>query len=335
MPAGCGGSQPPIGAPGMMPQASAIATHAERGKSWMAPEATSEDLVYVTGGCGGTCVVSYPAGKIVGYLNLGNGLNAGVCSDSGGNVYISNNRESNDSEVVEYAHGGTTPKATFDLPGFDAAGCSVDPTTGNLAVMFEGSGDGVAIFTSDSQAPQLYPAPVDGFSCAYDPSGNLFVGGVGPETQAALAELPKGASGFSQLTISKTIDGAGRVQWYGEYLSLSSAFGSAPFIYRLKISGTNAEVMKTTRLANEKWLWYPWIYQGKILVPYTRYRSSAHALGIWDYPKGGKVVQKFTGFGASSLESVTVSVASKQHMESPREGATALAPEAPDTARRN
>lgn len=148
MPAGCGGSQPPIGAPGMMPQASAIATHAERGKSWMAPEATSEDLVYVTGGCGGTCVVSYPAGKIVGYLNLGNGLNAGVCSDSGGNVYISNNRESNDSEVVEYAHGGTTPKATFDLPGFDAAGCSVDPTTGNLAVMFEGSGDGVAIFTS-------------------------------------------------------------------------------------------------------------------------------------------------------------------------------------------
>jgi hypothetical protein len=35
--AGCGGSQPPIGAPGAMAQTSAIATHAERGKSWMVP----------------------------------------------------------------------------------------------------------------------------------------------------------------------------------------------------------------------------------------------------------------------------------------------------------
>jgi hypothetical protein len=29
--AGCGGSQPPIGVPGAMPQSPAIATHAERG----------------------------------------------------------------------------------------------------------------------------------------------------------------------------------------------------------------------------------------------------------------------------------------------------------------
>jgi hypothetical protein len=33
--AGCGGSQPPIGAPGAMPQTSALTMHAERGKSWM------------------------------------------------------------------------------------------------------------------------------------------------------------------------------------------------------------------------------------------------------------------------------------------------------------
>ena len=45
---GCGGSQPPIGAPGAMPQTSAIATHADRGKSWMLPEAKSQDLLYVS-----------------------------------------------------------------------------------------------------------------------------------------------------------------------------------------------------------------------------------------------------------------------------------------------
>src|ERR1700729_1252043 len=306
---GCGGSQRPIGAPGAMPLSRAISSHADRSRSWMLPEATKVDLVYVTGGCGGTCVVSYPDGKMVGHLDVGYGLNAGVCADSQGNVYISNNSESHDSEVVEYAHAGTTSIATFDLPGGAAAGCSVDSTTGNLAVMFEGSGYDVAIFTTPSQAPQLYLAPVDGFSCAYDPSGNLFVGGLADGTNAALAELPKGASEFGQLTINKAIEGAGQVQWYGKYLSYSSTFGGAPFIYRLKIAGTSADVVKTTRLSKPpKFLWYPWIYQGKILVPYDRHGTSARALGIWDYPKG-RFVDKFTGFGAASLHSVTISVA--------------------------
>ena len=40
--AGCSGSQPPIGATGAMPQTSAVATHADRGKSWMLPGTSSE-----------------------------------------------------------------------------------------------------------------------------------------------------------------------------------------------------------------------------------------------------------------------------------------------------
>jgi len=52
--AGCGTLQPPIGAPGAMPQSRAIATHDERGGSWMLPEAKSERLLYVSaiGGSG-------------------------------------------------------------------------------------------------------------------------------------------------------------------------------------------------------------------------------------------------------------------------------------------
>ena len=78
------------------------------------------DLIYVTGGCDGTCVVSYPDGEIVGSLDVGFGLNSGVCSDSRGNVYIADNSTTSsttNSAVVEYTHGGTTPIATFDLPG--------------------------------------------------------------------------------------------------------------------------------------------------------------------------------------------------------------------------
>ncbi|MGA8099265.1 MAG: hypothetical protein WB810_11480, partial [Candidatus Cybelea sp.] len=132
--AGCG-SQPPIGVPGAMPQTRALATHAERGGSWMLPEAKNRGaLLYVTGGCGGACVLSYPRGELVGQLNVGEGANSGVCTDARGDVYISNS-----TSVVEYTHGGTIPVATFNVPGNDAAGCSVDPTSGNLAVAFTGT----------------------------------------------------------------------------------------------------------------------------------------------------------------------------------------------------
>jgi hypothetical protein len=42
--AGCGGSQPPISAPGAMQQSTPITTHADRPGSWMLPEAKDGDL---------------------------------------------------------------------------------------------------------------------------------------------------------------------------------------------------------------------------------------------------------------------------------------------------
>ncbi|MFZ1017201.1 MAG: hypothetical protein WAN39_04930, partial [Candidatus Cybelea sp.] len=124
--AGCGGSQPPIGALGAMPQTSGIATHAARGKSWMLPEAKTEDLIYAVGGCGGTCVLSYPKGRLVGELTGVEGL--ADCSDTKGNVFISEA-----TKVAEFAHGGTSPIATYGVAHTPAFGCSVDPESGNLA----------------------------------------------------------------------------------------------------------------------------------------------------------------------------------------------------------
>ena len=77
--AGCSGSQPPIGVPGAMPQTSAIATYADRGKS-------HGDLVYATG-AGDTYVLSYPAGTLVSTIHTGG---AADCSDDKGNVFITN-----------------------------------------------------------------------------------------------------------------------------------------------------------------------------------------------------------------------------------------------------
>src|SRR5580700_2647739 len=57
--AGCGGSQPPIGAPGAALQSSAIGTQVDHGGSWMAPEAKSEDLLYVGNTQGGPSGTGY------------------------------------------------------------------------------------------------------------------------------------------------------------------------------------------------------------------------------------------------------------------------------------
>src|SRR5580700_9415982 len=84
---GCGGSQPAIGAPGTMPQSPAIATHAAHGTSWMAPDAVTQDLLYVGGNSGDVTVYSYPKGKLLGTLT-GFNLPAGECVDKAGDVLI-------------------------------------------------------------------------------------------------------------------------------------------------------------------------------------------------------------------------------------------------------
>jgi hypothetical protein len=142
--AGCGGSQPPIGAPGVIPQTSTIATHADRGKSWMLPEAKTEDLLYASSQSGPPTyyrptvwVFSYPQGKLVGKL-MGFAPSAqlyGLCTDRKGDVFVTGWGTGTvlQSQIYEFAHGGTQLKATLNDPG-SAFGCAIDPTTGNLAV---------------------------------------------------------------------------------------------------------------------------------------------------------------------------------------------------------
>src|SRR5580693_9055001 len=83
--AGCGGSQPPIGAPGAIAQTSALATHAERGTSWMLPEVKSEKLVYIA--AGSVYVYAYGTSKLVGMLpRIGDTLYE--CADRKGDVFV-------------------------------------------------------------------------------------------------------------------------------------------------------------------------------------------------------------------------------------------------------
>ena len=84
--AGCGGPQPLIGNSGAMPQGRAITTRPDVGRSWMKPEAKSEDLLYIGAvGRNASYVFTYPRFKLVGMLDSGGGK---PCTDSNGNVSI-------------------------------------------------------------------------------------------------------------------------------------------------------------------------------------------------------------------------------------------------------
>ncbi len=192
--AGCGGSQPPIGAPGAIPQSLAIAQETNRtdartplgataesrvpNRSWMSPNTQSQDLLYVTD-ASYVSVYSYPQGTLVGALT-GFTSAVGACVDNSGDVFITNpSTKAAKERVTEYPHGGRQPIAELATSRVYPIGCSVDPTTGDLAVSGGGSGRlvGINIFQG-AQGKALFvriPQMVWTQFCGYDSQGNLFV----------------------------------------------------------------------------------------------------------------------------------------------------------------
>jgi hypothetical protein len=301
---GCGGSQPLIGAPGAMAQSRAIAAHTSR----RAP-ASGEDLLYATGGCGGACVLSYPQGKLVESVSISVGPTGlgGDCSDSAGDVFITN-----DTEVLEYVHGGTSPIATLGLPGNEARACSIDPKTGNLAVVFSGSNANLAIFPNAQGSPSLYTVHIVSLYCGYDSAGNLFVSGY-YDQESQLAELQYGSANFTTLTINGNVGTAGQVQWDGKHMTDESRSSNKIKVSRFTISGSTATVVGVTRFSGGLTNAYQsWIYGGRILIPYSIRGQRVNKIGIWAYPRGDKQLKKFGNFGQGKFAKfmgVTVSVA--------------------------
>jgi hypothetical protein len=270
--AGCGGSQPPIGAPGAMAQAVAV----------LRASRSSGALIYATG-CGGTCVLSYPKGQVIGKIAL---AGAAPCSDEGGNVFIPSG-----GQVLEYQHGATSPFWTYTLPGSDAAACSIHPTTEYPAIVFRASGStgDIVIFNNGIYYPTVYSSGITSYYCGYDNAGNLFVSGL-KNGQPAISELANGDSTFTQLSINGKLGPPGQIQWDGSYITYESVRSSRLTISRLSISGSVVTVVRTIRLTgNVEKTGQSWIYNGWVLVPFSNaVDGGPNRIGIWPYPKGGK-----------------------------------------------
>ena len=300
--AGCGGSQQPIGPPGAIPQTSALATRAERGKSWMVPKAKGESLLYVPNsdpsGGGYVSVYSYPHGDLVGTLTAFSNPD-GACVDNVGNTYITDEIA---RDITEYTHGGTQSIKTLADSG-QPVGCAVDPITGNLAVA--NVGGTVAIYRNASgNAKYVYfSTEGDAYFCGYDHSGNLFVDGLsyqGLDDLFQLAQLPRGKRNFEVISINQTVESPGQVQWDGKYLAVGDA--EQRLIYRISVTGTFGVVEKTVQLVDGGANGF--LIRGGRLIDASYFYGE---IQYFKYPAGGSATKVITE-GSSAPASAAISL---------------------------
>ena len=170
----------------------------------------------------------------------------------------------NEFRSLEYprvCRWGTKRIATLSDPYQEPDDCSVDRTTGNLAVA--NIGGSVSIYEgarghpkqrTDSEIAYM-------FFLSYDGRGALFVDGENDHfDQFELAELPAGGKRFAKITLDQTIGFPGGVEWDGNHLALGDQ--DQALIYRFTISGSSGTKIGTVQLeraADVSQFWIRWL----------------------------------------------------------------------------
>jgi hypothetical protein len=312
---GCGGSQLPTAATGSS-VAAAASPGASDERSWMSPRVRRGDLLYVSDTGGRVYVYSYPTGEHVGTLTGFKGPQ-GVCSDAAGDVYVVDTPA---VAISKFARGGTKPLAVLHVFGYYPEGCAVDAATGDLAVAdYAGNpylGPGaVTIFRKGKGMGRSYQDPnVNQFYfCSYDAKGNLYADGTNAvTTQAELAEIPRGGTSFTDITLDKNVGPYPLgIQWDGKYLALQ---GFTRALYRIAISGSTGHIVQTMHFKGDHSnLVSQFTIAGRtIVIPYGTARRLVRKVGLWPYPDGGAATKTFAPPPrVAELFSTTVTLAPK------------------------
>jgi hypothetical protein len=274
-------------------------------------DAVALDLLYLTDSASGQVFVySYPGGKLEGQLTGDEGP-VGDCVDASGNIWIP---DASRSMILEYAHGGTSPIRVMSLEGTVPNDCSIDPTTGNLAVptltniMVFTRARGKPTFYLDSTMPAVYYG-------GYDNKGNLFVDGLTGQGSFQLAELPKGSASFTNLVLPpSSIEAPGYVAWDGKYVAVGDSVSNK--IYQVQVTGSDATIVGSSLLSGAHAPWYvfgfpsvnkgDWDKQDKSIIA----DDDGTGVGVWTYPAGGTPLKIISGDTFST--GIVVSAAKKR-----------------------
>ena len=256
------------------------------GRSWMAPEAKKTDLAYISNFYSSEILVfTYPRGKYVGSIS-GATDPQGLCAAKTGNWWAVS---SGSEQVLEYAHGGTTPLKTLSITAGEPAGCTLDPTTGDLAVTILGTGEVVVFAEGSGSGNILSDGLTNTYFAAYDDKGDLFADGF-QGSAPALVELHKGGSTFVAITISFGSNFPGGLQWYGNYLAVCCSNGiDGEGIGHFAIHGRKAkEIGLTPGVFDIAGFWI----QKPYVVATDPGNNDAQ---IWKYPAGGSPIRTLSG----------------------------------------
>lgn len=242
-------------------------------------------LLYVAAGFS-VEVYTYPRGKLLGSLGWGGYL----CSDRFGNIIVAG--AEGISYVWVFPHGGSNPIATLYNPE-SPGGCSVEQSSENIAVASADSGAVVVFPYNPKRGWRLAhdyhdPNMRGGQYCTYDPQGDIFVDGYDTNASFMLAELPKGSSTFTTITLNRVIHKPGSMQWSGKYLAIEDAglsSSSPAVIYRFAINGSSGRKVSATTLTHSLGNAQFLIHDHTVIGPVSY--NSVRALGFWRFPTGG------------------------------------------------
>ena len=249
------------------------------------------DLLYVNfQGDGQFGIFTYPQGQQLATVHMEAGA---LCPDISGNVWVIKI----DSIPYKFPRGGKKPIERLSNSHKDeyiVTDCSVDPTSGKLAVSTSG-----AIFIWQDvrhSHPAVYsiPFPFIATGCTWDNAGNLFVDGYEESVdKLELYELANGTSSFTKISLDRPgwlgSEWSG-MQWDGTYLALTTRPHKRrrSVVYRVNVSGGSGVVVQVVHFKDQ----FPgtdlfWLQDGTLIGPDVYHES----IGLWQYPKGGKPTQ--------------------------------------------
>jgi hypothetical protein len=233
-----------------------------------------------------------------------------MCVDKRGDVFIV---DIGYSKIFEYAHGGTKRIATLTSTTRDPAGCSVDSTTGNLAVTSLGVGSSptIAIYKNARGKPTVYDDSTfyQFYFCSYDNNGNLFADGLTSAGSGhfGLAELPRGKATPRNLTMSQYISWPGGVEWDGKHVVVGDQ--NVPTVYQLVIKGRMANVVGSTHMrSGAQTVKQFWIEDRTLIAPNEYLANGLHSdVLFFKYPVGGRAFKNVRD-GVAAAEGAVVSL---------------------------
>jgi hypothetical protein len=225
-------------------------------RSWMKRVPKGTLLLYAAQFLSVVDVFTYPKGRLVGAVT-GFASPQGVCSDSQGNAYVTDQYA---GSAYEIEHGTTNVINSWFVGGLPN-GCSVS-ANGDLAITV-GSGYSsapgwVTVFPAGGQSGTTYPSASVLEPAGYDDKGNLFAEicpSVSSCSYPSVFEIPAGGSSWIKLTLSgATLYFPTAIEMMGRHTigvgdaRMGGFSQDTSGIYSTTLSGTTLTVKHTTLL---------------------------------------------------------------------------------------